>query len=75
VREVVVKRGADGARVYTAAGCLEKQAGPVSSIDTVGAGDAFTAGHLSALLDGEDVAGRWPGDGTPTRKSEGHAGG
>ncbi|BAS10895.1 2-dehydro-3-deoxygluconokinase [Arthrobacter sp. Hiyo4] len=30
----------------------------VTSIDTVGAGDAFTAGYISALLDGEDVAGR-----------------
>ncbi|XTR50833.1 PfkB family carbohydrate kinase [Pseudarthrobacter sp. So.54] len=28
---------------------------PVTSIDTVGAGDAFTAGYLSALLDGEGV--------------------
>ncbi|MET3141037.1 UNVERIFIED_ORG: sugar/nucleoside kinase (ribokinase family) [Arthrobacter sp. UYEF2] len=28
----------------------------MTSIDTVGAGDAFTAGYLSALLDGEDVA-------------------
>lgn len=58
VREVVVKRGAAGACVYTAAGCWEQPAVPVTSIDTVGAGDAFTAGYLSALLDGEDVAGR-----------------
>jgi 2-dehydro-3-deoxygluconokinase len=58
VREVVVKRGAAGAGVYTAAGRWEAPAVPVTSIDTVGAGDAFTAGYLSALLDGEDVAGR-----------------
>jgi 2-dehydro-3-deoxygluconokinase len=58
VREVVVKRGAAGAGVHTAAGRWDTPAVPVTSIDTVGAGDAFTAGYLSALLDGEDVAGR-----------------
>ncbi|HET6269257.1 MAG TPA: PfkB family carbohydrate kinase, partial [Arthrobacter sp.] len=58
VREVVVKRGAAGAGVHTADGRREAPAVPVTSIDTVGAGDAFTAGYLSALLDGEDVAGR-----------------
>lgn len=58
VREVVVKRGAAGAGAYTADGQWEVPAVPVTSIDTVGAGDAFTAGYLSALLDGEDVAGR-----------------
>lgn len=55
VREVVVKRGAAGAGVHTADGRWEAPAVPVTSIDTVGAGDAFTAGYLSALLDGEDV--------------------
>jgi 2-dehydro-3-deoxygluconokinase len=58
VSEVVVKRGADGAGVHTADGRWETPAVPVTSIDTVGAGDAFTAGYLSALLDGADVAGR-----------------
>jgi 2-dehydro-3-deoxygluconokinase len=58
VTEVVVKRGAHGAGVHTAAGRFESPAVAVTSIDTVGAGDAFTAGYLSALLDGEDVAGR-----------------
>lgn len=58
VREVVVKRGAAGAGVHTAGGRWEVPAVPVTSIDTVGAGDAFTAGYLSALLDGDDVAGR-----------------
>lgn len=58
VREVVVKRGAAGAGVHTADGRWEAPAVPVTSIDTVGAGDAFTAGYLSALLDGADVAGR-----------------
>ncbi|WP_354235131.1 sugar kinase [Arthrobacter sp. UYEF3] len=58
VREVVVKRGAAGAGVHTAAGRWEAPAIRVTSIDTVGAGDAFTAGYLSALLDGGDVAAR-----------------
>lgn len=58
VREVVVKRGAAGAGVHTTDGRCEMPAVPVTSIDTVGAGDAFTAGYLSALLDGVDVAGR-----------------
>jgi 2-dehydro-3-deoxygluconokinase len=58
VREVVVKQGAAGATAHTAGGRWDEPAVPVTSIDTVGAGDAFTAGYLSALLDGEDVAGR-----------------
>ncbi len=58
VREVVVKRGAAGAGVHTADGRRETPAVPVTSVDTVGAGDAFTAGYLSALLDGGDVAER-----------------
>jgi 2-dehydro-3-deoxygluconokinase len=58
VGEVVIKRGAAGAGVHTAFGRFEAPAVSVTSIDTVGAGDAFTAGYLSALLDGEDVAGR-----------------
>lgn len=58
VAEVVVKRGAAGAGVHTVAGRREAPAVPVTSVDTVGAGDAFTAGYLSALLDGGDVAAR-----------------
>ncbi|WP_235008800.1 sugar kinase [Arthrobacter sp. SLBN-122] len=58
VREVVVKRGAAGAAVHTTEGLLEAPAIAVTSVDTVGAGDAFTAGYLSALLDGEDVPAR-----------------
>lgn len=58
IDQVVVKRGAAGAGVHTADGRWETPAVPVTSIDTVGAGDAFTAGYLSALLDGADIAGR-----------------
>lgn len=58
VQEVVVKRGAAGAGAHTLAGHWNVPAVPVTGIDTVGAGDAFTAGYLSALLDGDDVPGR-----------------
>lgn len=58
IGEIVVKLGAAGARAHTAHGSLEAPAFPVRAVDTVGAGDAFTAGYLSARLDGEDVAGR-----------------
>jgi 2-dehydro-3-deoxygluconokinase len=58
VGEVVVKLGAAGARAYTAGRVLDAPALPVRAVDTVGAGDAFTAGYLSARLDGEDVSGR-----------------
>jgi 2-dehydro-3-deoxygluconokinase len=58
VREVVIKRGAAGAGVHSLDGRWETAAVPVTSVDTVGAGDAFTAGYLSALLDGADIPGR-----------------
>lgn len=47
---VVVKRGADGALAVDATGQLHIQAAnPVRVIDTIGAGDIFNAGFLSAL--------------------------
>ncbi|WP_276145459.1 sugar kinase [Streptomyces sp. YIM 130001] len=58
VREVVVKLGAAGATAYTADGSLHRPARAVEAVDPVGAGDAFVAGYVSALLDGADVAGR-----------------
>ncbi|WP_269086376.1 sugar kinase [Streptomyces luteocolor] len=58
VREVVVKLGADGATAHTAEGTLRSPAREVRAVDAVGAGDAFVAGYLSALLDGADPAGR-----------------
>ncbi|MER7055602.1 sugar kinase [Streptomyces sp. NPDC000351] len=52
-REVVVKRGGDGADLYGADGRrLHQPAHRVPVLDTVGAGDAFCAGYLSGLLDG-----------------------
>ncbi|MFI9355639.1 sugar kinase [Streptomyces lydicus] len=61
VGEVVVKLGAAGATVFSRAlrdGPLHRPATPVRAVDAVGAGDAFVAGYLSALLDGEGPAGR-----------------
>jgi fructokinase len=47
---VVITRGAGGAVAYRrAADPLERPARPVRLVDTIGAGDAFTAGLLDAL--------------------------
>jgi 2-dehydro-3-deoxygluconokinase len=54
---VVRKRGAAGATAYGAFGQRDAAAVPVTVADPVGAGDAFVAGYLSALLDGLDVGG------------------
>nr|WP_235617956.1 sugar kinase [Streptomyces sp. CB02400] len=52
VREVVVKRGAQGADLYLRADQgVHTPAHPVPVADTVGAGDAFCAGYLSGVLD------------------------
>ena len=53
VRDVVIKRGGAGASAYSQEGAYHRDALDVPVVDTVGAGDAFTAGYLSALLDGE----------------------
>lgn len=58
VREVVVTRGAAGAQVFTSDAAWAHDAFTVTVADTIGAGDAFAAGYLSALLDGEDPLGR-----------------
>ena len=54
---VVVKLGPDGAYFDGAAGCGHVAAFAVSAvIDTVGAGDGFAVGVVSALLEGRGVA-------------------
>ncbi|MFD6281902.1 sugar kinase [Streptomyces sp. NPDC060209] len=59
VREVVVKRGGEGAAVRDRRGARHSvPALRVPVRDTVGAGDAFCAGYLSGLLDGLPPAGR-----------------
>lgn len=56
VEQVVVKRGPAGAAVFTSAGVTEALGFVIDPLDTVGAGDAFVAGYLSAHLEGLDVA-------------------
>ena len=46
---VVVTRGEDGADALTRSGPVHVDAVPVDLVDTVGAGDAFTAGLVDAL--------------------------
>jgi fructokinase len=48
---VVITRGAKGAIAYRRSGRLEQPAEPVRVVDTVGAGDSFTAGLLAGLHD------------------------
>ena len=57
-RQVVLKRGADGAAALADGELHEAPAHRVAVLDTVGAGDAFVAGYLSAQLEGLDVAAR-----------------
>jgi 2-dehydro-3-deoxygluconokinase len=54
VQQVAVKRGSAGATLHTSQGRVDAAAVPVTAIDPVGAGDAFCAGLLSAVLDGLD---------------------
>lgn len=52
VREVVTKQGAEGASASTVDQTWQAPGHRVPVVDAIGAGDAFTAGYLSALLDG-----------------------
>jgi 2-dehydro-3-deoxygluconokinase len=52
VRDVVLKLGAGGATVHSRHGTVHSPARPVTAVDSVGAGDAFTAGYISGLLTG-----------------------
>lgn len=58
VTTVLVKLGADGARAHTPTGVAHAGVLPVTAVDTVGAGDAFTAGYLSGWFDGLDLPDR-----------------
>src|SRR5262249_48052510 len=83
VQAVVVKLGPEGAYFATASRAQRVRGVPAPRVvDTVGAGDGFAVGVLSALLDGADLAAavargnaigarvvQFPGDsdGLPTR--------
>ncbi|GAB0107333.1 sugar kinase [Nocardia sp. JMUB6875] len=56
--EIILKLGADGAVAWADGELLRQPALPVTAIDPVGAGDAFVAGYLAGLLDGESVSER-----------------
>ncbi|MFJ4210858.1 sugar kinase [Paenarthrobacter sp. NPDC089675] len=55
-RTVIIKDGARGAHGYDAEAQIQVPAVPITVQDAVGAGDAFVAGYLSALLDGAPMA-------------------
>lgn len=52
VQAVAVKRGPLGASVHTHGGRVDLPALTITAVDPIGAGDAFSAGYLSGVLDG-----------------------
>ena len=55
VSEVVVTRGAAGATGWASGKTFDIKAVPIVAVDTVGAGDAFAAGYLTARRGGQPV--------------------
>jgi sugar/nucleoside kinase (ribokinase family) len=56
-RTVVARLGADGALAVGPDGRLvQAPAGPVTLVDTLGAGDAFNAGYIACVVEGGDLA-------------------
>lgn len=56
IQRVVIKDGSAGSSSFTAAGRVDQPVFGVSVVDTVGAGDGFAAGLISAHLDGQSEA-------------------
>jgi 2-dehydro-3-deoxygluconokinase len=52
VQQVAVKRGPLGATLHSREGRVDAPALAVTALDPIGAGDAFSAGFLSGVLDG-----------------------
>lgn len=53
VKQVAVKLGADGALVGDETGINKVEATKVTVVDNIGAGDAFSAGFLSGVIEGK----------------------
>jgi 2-dehydro-3-deoxygluconokinase len=51
ITEVVVTAGGKGAWAHTTDGTIHRPSLPVTVVDSIGAGDAFVSGYLSATLD------------------------
>ena len=56
LRLVILTKGAEGSEVITADGTLPQPAGEAEVVDTVGAGDSFTAAFVVAYLRGNTLA-------------------
>ena len=56
LRLVILTRGADGSEVITADEVIPQAAGKAEVVDTVGAGDSFTAAFVVAYLRGKSLA-------------------
>lgn len=58
IDEIIVKKGEQGATVYTATEQYDREAFSIRAIDTVGAGDAFDAAYVYSYLNGDDIVER-----------------
>ena len=56
LRVVILTKGADGSEVITAGETIPQPAGEAKVVDTVGAGDSFTAAFVVAYLRGDSLA-------------------
>ena len=56
LRLVILTKGADGSEVITATEAIPQKAGAVEVVDTVGAGDSFTAAFVVAYLRGDSLS-------------------
>ena len=53
---VILTKGADGSEVITATEAIPQKVGKVKVVDTVGAGDSFTAAFVVAYLRGNSLS-------------------